>query len=168
MLDPRVEQLLRTTSEFEFFAIVCTLNSPLPQPDPPLITTELHTTHDNGHGYGFKLETTQNLTLWDGKQRAGWRGITHRFTLYQDDTLQWEILGQPTVTGLENIQSLIRQAWQGNFQPQLESGIAHARQENQSYPPGSLEAQALTSMASKPTLRLDLSAVKRPTKGTAQ
>jgi hypothetical protein len=90
------DQLMRAKSEMEFFL---TLTG--------AVHGDLRRVWDSGHGSGIKLSVEQNLFRQDGGRKLFERKTTHVFAVFQDGTLTWSILGQPTITGLQNIQGVL-------------------------------------------------------------
>jgi hypothetical protein len=68
---------------------------------------DLRRVRDTMHGAGIKLSVDQNLVRTDGQRTLFERKTTHVFSLFQDATLTWAILGQPIITGLANIQAAL-------------------------------------------------------------
>src|SRR5258705_1403002 len=92
----RIDQLLTTDSEMEFFF---TLSGSLPG--------EISSIHDKEHGFGLEMRVDRNLTLQRGTDRDFTRKTTHVFALYQDNTLTWAALAEPPIVGLRNIQDTL-------------------------------------------------------------
>src|SRR5690242_2914304 len=98
-----LDMLLKAQTETEFFIVLCSSVQPqlayIPekQDKPALNRAELHRSGNPRDGYALKFEITHSLSL----PRNGSINIrsekTHVFTLYQDGTLTWWMLGQADV-----------------------------------------------------------------------
>ncbi len=61
------------------------------------------------HGYRMSVEIEQVLDVPNGAGQIEIRKLkTHTFSLYQDGSLTWEILGKGTISGLRNIQDALQ------------------------------------------------------------
>ncbi len=94
----KFDQLMSAKNELEFFF---TLTGG--------VHGEFSRTRDPLHGSGAQLSIDQTLFWQDGKRKGFQRKTTHVFALFQDGTLTWSILGQPPITGLQNIQGALEQ-----------------------------------------------------------
>jgi hypothetical protein len=92
----KFDQLMSAKNEMEFFFIL--INA---------VKGDLRRARDAAHGAGIKLSVDQNLVRTDGRREILERKTTHVFSLFQDGTLSWSMLGQPTITGLQNIQGTL-------------------------------------------------------------
>ena len=92
----KFDQLMSAKNELEFFFIL--INA---------VKGDLHRARDAVHGNGIKLTVEQNLFWEEAHRKVFERKTTHIFSLFQDGTLTWSMLGQPTITGLQNIQGTL-------------------------------------------------------------
>ena len=92
----KIEQILNTKSELEFFLIL--INA---------VKGDLHRVRDTVHGNGISLTVKQTLYWEEAHRKVFELKTTHVFALFQDGTLTWAILAQPTITGLLNIQAVL-------------------------------------------------------------
>src|SRR5579871_1386944 len=96
-MQARFEQLLRTESEMAFFFILA-----------GSLDADILSIHDEAHGFGIRLSMQQNLTWQEPDRTVTQRQTTHVFSLYEDGTLTWAVLGQPVITGLRPIQETFK------------------------------------------------------------
>ncbi|MHB8630020.1 MAG: hypothetical protein ACYDBJ_29325 [Aggregatilineales bacterium] len=98
-------RMMTTESALEFLAAFgCALQTPMRPPGLAVMSPETHFTRHDEHGYGVELTATQNIVYQAGTKQLYQREVTHRFTLYTDGTLVWQMLGQPAIVGLKNVQ----------------------------------------------------------------
>lgn len=89
----KLDQLMSARNELEFFLTL--LGS---------TRGDLTPVNDPLHGTGIRLVKKQNLYYEEGQRKVFQLKTTHEFCLFQDSTLTWSVLGQPTITGLQEIQ----------------------------------------------------------------
>jgi hypothetical protein len=104
----KFDQLMRAENELEFFFIL--INA---------VKGDLHRARDAAHGNGIKLTVEQNLFWEEPNRKVFERKTTHVFSLFQDGTLTWAMLGQPTITGLHDIRATLAQFRGSLFQTRL-------------------------------------------------
>ena len=104
------DALIQAKSEMEFFILVSHLIRPdyfkVDREGSPIIRAELSQSEDKTHGLALEYEVEQSLIVPGMRGGTAYQGMTtHVFRLYQDGTLTWWMLGQPTLIGLKAIQA---------------------------------------------------------------
>lgn len=104
--------LMQARHETEFFVILCNVVEKYFGPYRPgkrhkshIIRAELNGTGSHQNGYALSFEIEQSFSVPNEKGGFSFTSqTTHVFTLHQDGKLTWWMMGQPTLTGLKDIQ----------------------------------------------------------------
>src|SRR5579859_3484022 len=101
----QLDLLLKAKSEAEFIIV---LYNTLGNDYNKGIYSKLTPGSSPQHGYSLRVEIEQVLDVPDGTGHVQIRKTkTHTFSLHQDGSLTWEILGHETISGLKNIQAAL-------------------------------------------------------------
>lgn len=104
-MSKQLDLLLKAKSEAEFLII---LYNTLGNNYDRGIYSKLTRGSSSEHGYSMSVEIEQVLDVPNGEKVEIRKLKTHTFSLHQDGTLSWEMLGKETVSGLKNIQDALQ------------------------------------------------------------
>lgn len=109
-------RLLQAKTETELFILICGSVYPsLGRYQPgdefknQITRTTLSRAGSVDEGYALQFEIQQNFSIPNEKGALTFQTAkTHVFTLHQDEMLTWAMLGQPILTGLNDIQATLK------------------------------------------------------------
>ena len=115
------ERLLKAKTEQEFFIVLSCVVRPQvgyrPENQGKNVISETHLLQAGNarDGYALEFEIVHSLSIPNHGSRTIRSEKTHVFTLRQDGTLTWWMLGQAElIVGLDNIQAKLSQ-WRGSM-----------------------------------------------------